>query len=77
MPTEQTLQSAAPSVNQGAVPEPTTQSEATERIWRALEAGHFRLDARHLARLAQFYRLDEATIKRLIFLRYCLMSRRN
>ncbi len=77
MPVDQTLQSVAPLVDRGAAPGLGVQSETTERIWRELEAANFRLDRRHLDRLAQLYSLDEAAIKRLIFLRYRLMSKRN
>ncbi len=66
MPTDQTVASSF-----------TSQNTATEQTWQELEAASFRAEAKYLGYLARVHDLDEATIKRLIFLRFRLMSRRN
>ncbi len=78
MPTDQ---SVVPIANQGVDQSVangiTSQNTITEEIWREFQSASFRLGARYIDRLAQIYGLDEGTIKRLVFLRYRLMSKHN
>ncbi len=77
MPTDQSVESVVPIADQGAADGIASQNTITEEIWREFQSTNFRLGARYVDRLAQIYGLDEATIKRLIFLRYRLMSKHN
>ncbi len=65
------------SIDQTVAPGLTSQNTATEQTWQELEAAGFRVEVPYLGYLARVYDLDEVTIKRLILLRFRLMSRRN
>jgi hypothetical protein len=60
-----------------AIDQSAPGESATERAWRDVAARGWQLDVLDIASLAQIYELDEATIKRLIFLRYRLASQRS
>ncbi len=53
----------------------TSQNLATEQTWQELEAASFRVETHYIGYLARAYDLDEATVKRLIFLRFRLTGR--